>query len=289
MFVLPFSRIAEGCPAGQATQLVGPEVMGSVVPSGSTADFSNGAMVHSAAMELFLVRGPTEVSVAPRFPGWSLVVPLTEQASALRHPAIDADRLQLGEMLLLAPGARADLTLPAESTVEVIVTPPLGPAALAPVGPEPARGLAWLVRPAEVEPALGPRDSAKIAVGNLWRPQSPPGLWQGGTEILCEKMALGVFRTGAPETAHQHERTWEIYQVLEGSLNLMVRDYRLGPWQEVVVRPQEALVLPPGTAHMVRESSRHLSAVIQAPPAISDREIVSVTAVDPSRVLAYDD
>jgi len=168
--------------------------------------------------------------------------------------------------------------------VATLSAPPRSAATLSAAGATGSqpRGLSWLVRRDTLDEALAPRDKVKIAETMLWRPEAAPGRWEGGTEIRCEAFSFGVFRTGAPESAHQHQLTWEMYHVLEGTLRLKVRTYRLGAWEPVELHATESLVLPPGSAHLVEQGCAHRSLAIQTPPAGTDREIVSVSSLPPA-------
>lgn len=282
MLLLPLGTLIERMAAGHIAHVLGPEV---VTPA-TVNDWRPGKLVRCAAFDLHLVRGPGRVEVAPAGMSWTLVVPLTGTVAAALADVREPAMLAPGDLVLAAPGALVDLVLERSACVATLTAPPRAAATLSAatsqaVGAAP-RGLSWLVRRDALEEALAPRDKVKIAEPTLWRPEAGPGRWAAGTEIRCEAMSFGAFRTGAPESAHQHQLTWETYHVLEGELRLKVRPYRLGTWEPVELRPLETLVLPPGAAHIVEQGCTHRSLAIQTPPATLDREVVSVSTPPPA-------
>jgi len=290
MLLLAIDTILTRLDAGQRAQVTGPEVH---QPALDMDSWRPGQLFRSSAFGLHVARGPLRAKLELAGPSWALVVPLGDGVElTLPEQASNSAVLERGDTVLFAPGARGVVDLTADAALELIVAPPQNAGALSPLAAHESVvpcGLTWLVRRNQVEPALSLRDKVKIAEGNLWRPQAPPGVWSAGSEILSEAVAFGFFRTGAPETAHQHERSWELYHVVEGQLCLNVRSHRLGPWEPVVLTSSDVLVLPPGAAHLVDTGCRHLSMAVQAPPAISDRETASFTSGDPSLDLPFDD
>jgi mannose-6-phosphate isomerase-like protein (cupin superfamily) len=281
MLLLPLGRLIERMSAGHIAHVLGPEV---VTPA-TVDDWRPGKLVRCAALDLHLARGPGRVEVAPSGMSWTLIVPLSGTVAAALADVHEPSMLAPGDLVLAAPGALVDLVLERSASVATLTAPPRSAATLSAttnqtLGAAP-RGLSWLARRDALEQALAPRDKVKIAEPTLWRPEAAAGRWEAGTEIRCEAMSFGVFRTGAPESAHQHQLTWEIYYVLEGELRLKVRTYRLGSWESVVLHPLESLVLPPGAAHMVEQGCTHRSLAIQTPPAGPDREAVSVSTLPP--------
>lgn len=288
MIQMPLEELLDKLASGHNAHLLGPEV---VTPAQGIDDWRPGKLLRCAAFDIHLARGPARIAVKPRETTWSLVVPLRGTVEATLAGVPDGVMLTPGDLVLLAPGATVHLVLERAAGLATLSSPPrpVAPLMASPSEPSIPQGLSWLVRRGDMEPALGPRDKVKIAEGNLWRPAAPTGLWKPGTEVLCEALSFGIFRTGAPESAHQHRRTWELYHVFDGTLRLNVRNHRLGPWRPVEVRPGEALVLPPGAAHIVDQASKHLTMAFQAPPSIGDREVVSFTPGKPSLDLPFFD
>ena len=289
MLQLPLEQLIEKLSPGHNAHLLGPEV---VTPASNVDEWRPGKLFRCAALDFHLARGPARLAVSARETTWTVVMPLTGTVDVAIASLTESALLNAGDLVLLAPGATAQLVLERAASVATLSSPARSTAPLTTVTHEGSgltQGLSWLIRRDDIEPALGPRDKVKIAEGNLWRPQSPTGVWKPGTEVLCEALAFGVFRTGAPESAHQHRRAWELYHVFDGTLRLNVRDHRLGPWRPVDVATHEALLLPPGAAHIVDQESHHLSIAFQAPPSISDREIVSFTPGQPSLDLPFFD
>ena len=117
------------------------------------------------------------------------------------------------------------------------------------------------------------RKLVKLSDPNLWKPAWPEGAadWKPGHEIRSDAVGISLFTTGTVEEVHYHERTWEVYQVLRGSLRVAVRPHRRGGWRGLVLDELDLLLLSPGTIHLVDAKSRHTTQVIQAPPALSDQ------------------
>ena len=117
------------------------------------------------------------------------------------------------------------------------------------------------------------RKLVKLSDPNLWKPPWPEGTedWQEGHEIRNESIGISLFTTGTDEKLHYHERVWELYQVLRGSLRIAVKPFRKSSWEAVVLGIHDMLLLAPGTLHLVDSSCQHITQVIQAPPALSDQ------------------
>jgi len=293
MFLLPLRDIARESDIG-IRDLVGPELRGSLGLAVEGFDPHGDELVLCRDLHISVIRGPFDGHIRLEAPTWVFLTALAGEAR-IRGPypsASDGDLSIDGEtFLFLAPGATARLVVGEASAVEVVAAPPTSGGAVCLSGPAPDElgGVVWVIRQGEIEPALGPRDKVKIVEPKLWRPPAKPGDWKAGCEIRCASMGFGVFRKGAPESTHSHQRTWEMYQVLDGTLELSLRRHRLGPWEAVAVESGQALLLPPGTGHIVHRDSVHVTAVIQSPPAISDRETVSYSPSNPSLELPFDD
>jgi quercetin dioxygenase-like cupin family protein len=242
------------------------------------------------AFDISTFRGPATRLLTLRAPTWAVVTAL-EGAGRLTIGSDSVIELDQGSFVMLAPGAVARLEAGEGASIEVVAAPGQTCAEMIVADTPEATtgGVWWLFHTSDLEPALAPRDKVKLSEANLWRPAAPPGLWTMGHEVRCDAMSFGFFRTGAPESTHKHERTWELYQVLEGALQLSVRDYRLGAWVPVTVTAGQLLLLPPGAGHLVDQHSRHLSAVFQSPPAISDHETVSYRPTSSSLELPFDE
>ena len=80
--------------------------------------------------------------------------------------------------------------------------------------------------------------------------------------------------TGTDEILHYHERTWEIYQVLEGRLKIAVKPFRLALWEVVSLEVHDMVLLTPGIIHLVDGTCQHVSQVIQSPPSLSDKVVI---------------
>lgn len=275
---------------GEVTQLLGPEVRNPAQNPFKSENWQKGQLLRCGAFDLYVVRGPIVLDIDAQAPSWILLSPF---CGSITFNSTDhrGQELVFGELLFLSPGATSTIELGKDAAVEIFVAPPQ-------IGQTPIRksdgkliprGLSWSIVKKQIEPSLKIRDKVKVAEPNLWRPESPSGSWQNGSEIRCESVAFGFFRTGAPETAHLHQRTWEFYQAIEGELEMNVRTHRLGPWEPITVESGNALVLPPGTAHLVDASCQHLSMAVQVPPAISDRETASFSQVNPSAEMTFDE
>lgn len=138
----------------------------------------------------------------------------------------------------------------------------------------------YIIRYEDLKQGIDPvRKLVKVSDPNLWKPSWPEGIdnWQIGHEIRSEAIGISMFTTGTTEKLHYHEKTWELYQVLEGSLNIAVKRFRKDSWQIVTLRQHDMLLLTPGTLHLVDSNCTHTTQVIQAPPALSDQIIVDDT------------
>ena len=136
----------------------------------------------------------------------------------------------------------------------------------------------YVVRCSELKDAIDPdRHLVKLSDPNLWKPPWHEGEqeWKRGHEIRSESIGISLFTTGTAEKVHYHERTWELYQVLEGCLKIAVKHYRRGLWTPVVLNVHDMLLLPPGTLHLADSGYEHMTQVIQAPPALSDQILIS--------------
>ena len=71
------------------------------------------------------------------------------------------------------------------------------------------------------------RNLVKLSDPNLWKPPWPLTIedWKEGYEIRSDSIGLSLFTSGTSEKLHYHERTWGIYQVLEGSLRIAVKPF----------------------------------------------------------------
>ncbi len=69
---------------------------------------------------------------------------------------------------------------------------------------------------------------------------------------------------GEETEVHLHRRSQEFYYILEGSGTMRLGDERL------VVRPGDAILIPPGTSHNVRAESRRLRILCICTPPYAD-------------------
>lgn len=139
----------------------------------------------------------------------------------------------------------------------------------------------YLVRQFDLTGAIDDsRKLVKLSDPNLWKPAWPEGVqeWKPNHEIRSEAIGISLFRTGTQEKVHFHERVWELYQVLDGSLKVAVKCFRKDNWSLVELGIHDYLLLAPGDVHLVDPRSDHKTQVIQAPPALSDQ--ISVTRKD---------
>jgi mannose-6-phosphate isomerase-like protein (cupin superfamily) len=135
----------------------------------------------------------------------------------------------------------------------------------------------YIIRYNDLERAIDPRRKlVKLAEANLWKQPWPEGIsaWQEGYEIRSPAVGISLFTTGTEEKLHFHERTWEFYQVLKGSLKVAIKPYRKSAYSVVELNELDMVLLTPGTLHLVDSSSNHVTQVIQIPPSISDQHIV---------------
>jgi hypothetical protein len=136
----------------------------------------------------------------------------------------------------------------------------------------------YVVRYKNFREAIDPqRRLVKLVECNLWKAPAPEGVsdWIPDHEIRSEALGVSIFTTGTDEKLHYHERTWEIYQVFEGQLRIAVKPFRLGEWQAVSLAIHDMIILTPGTFHLVDSTCQHITQVTQAPPALSDKVILS--------------
>jgi len=132
----------------------------------------------------------------------------------------------------------------------------------------------YVIRYEDAIGAIDPkRKLVKLSDPNLWKPAWQEGVrnWQTDHEIRSECIGISLFITGTEEKVHFHERIWELYQVLEGSLKVAVKRFRYDNWHPVELKVHDFLLLSPGTPHLVDPRSLHKTQVIQAPPALSDQ------------------
>ncbi len=135
----------------------------------------------------------------------------------------------------------------------------------------------YVIRYKDLKSAIDPsRKLVKLSDPNLWKPAWPEGIanWQVGYEIRSNAIGISLFTTGAEQKPHYHERTWELYQVLEGSLKIAVKRFRKDSWTTVVLDKYDMVLLAPGTLHLVDVNCQHITQVIQAPPALSDQVLI---------------
>lgn len=135
----------------------------------------------------------------------------------------------------------------------------------------------YVIRYSDLKNAIEPaRKKVKVSEPNLWKEAWSEGIedWQQGFEIRSEAIAVSLFTTGTKELLHCHEKIWEIYQVIEGSLRIAVKPFRKSTWSAVVLNSHDMLMLTPGTLHLVDSESEHISLVIQAPPAYRDQVVI---------------
>ncbi len=135
----------------------------------------------------------------------------------------------------------------------------------------------YIIRYHDLKEAIDPRRRlVKLSAYNLWRPAAPEGVsdWEPGHEIRSESLGISLFTTGTDEILHYHEKTWEIYQVLEGRLKIAVKAVRLAPWELVSLSVYDMILLTPGTMHLVDSSCLHTTQVIQSPPSLSDKVVI---------------
>ena len=135
----------------------------------------------------------------------------------------------------------------------------------------------YVIRFVDVKAGIDPcRKLVKLSDPNLWKPAFPEGTtsWQTGHEIRSEAIGISVFATGAEQKPHYHERSWELYQILEGSLIIAVKRFRKDAWTAVNLNIHDIVLLTPGTLHLVDSESQHVTQVIQTPPALSDQILI---------------
>ena len=121
------------------------------------------------------------------------------------------------------------------------------------------------------------RKKVKLIEPILWKPPWPEGLneWESGFEIRNEVIGISLFTNGAEEKLHYHEKTWEVYQVLEGKLKIAVKPYKKGEWSVVLLNEHDMIILAPGILHLVDSKSFHVTQVIQVPPAYHDQIVTT--------------
>lgn len=135
----------------------------------------------------------------------------------------------------------------------------------------------YVIRYKDLKNTIDPsRKLVKLSDPNLWKPAWQEGIenWQAGYEIRSDAISISLFTTGTKEKPHYHERTWELYQVLEGSLKIAVKRFRKDSWTSIILNAYDMLLLVPGTLHLVDSNCSHTTQVIQAPPALSDQVLI---------------
>ncbi len=131
-----------------------------------------------------------------------------------------------------------------------------------------------------------------MSASHLWKAASPEGTfdWEPGHEIRSDALGISLFTTGTDEILHYHERTWEIYQVLEGRLKIAVKPFRQAPWEVVSLAVHDLVVLTPGTLHLVDSTDQHVTQVIQSPPSLSDKVVIrQQEEIDAAKVVLQED
>lgn len=135
----------------------------------------------------------------------------------------------------------------------------------------------YVIRYNDLKDAIEPeRNLIKLSDPNLWRPAWPEGIenWQIDREIRSDAIGISLFKKGTDEKPHYHERTWELYQPLEGSLRIAVKRFRTDAWAVVDLGKYDILLLAPGTWHLVDAECEHTTQVIKAPPIPSDQFLI---------------
>lgn len=121
------------------------------------------------------------------------------------------------------------------------------------------------------------RKLVKLSTPTLWLPPAPEGTADRlpDHEIRSEALGISLFTTGTYEIPHYHERTWEMYQVLEGRLKIAVKPFRLAQWEVVSLAVHDIIILTPGTFHLADSSCQHTTQVIQSPASLSDKVVMT--------------
>jgi mannose-6-phosphate isomerase-like protein (cupin superfamily) len=143
----------------------------------------------------------------------------------------------------------------------------------------------YVIRYKDFREAIDPqRRLVKLSGCNLWKAPSSEGTsdWEPDHEIRSEAIGISLFTTGTDEILHYHERTWEIYQVLEGRLKIAVKPFRLAPWEAVSLAVHDMIILTPGTFHLIDSTCLHTTHVIQTPASISDKVVI----IQPNEIAA---
>ncbi len=135
----------------------------------------------------------------------------------------------------------------------------------------------YVIRYNDLKGAIDPqRRLVKLSASLLWRPPTLEGSadWKPGHEIRSDALGISLFTTGTDEILHYHERTWEIYQVLEGQLKIALKPFRLAPWEVVSLAVHDMILVTPGTLHLVDGTCLHTTQVIQSPPSLADKVVI---------------
>jgi mannose-6-phosphate isomerase-like protein (cupin superfamily) len=147
----------------------------------------------------------------------------------------------------------------------------------------------YVIRYNDLKEGIDPqRRLIKLSASHLWKAPSPEGTsdWEPGHEIRSDALGISLFTTGTDEILHYHERTWEIYQVLEGRLKIAVKPFRLAPWEVVSLEVHDMVILTPGTIHLVDSTYQHITQVIQSPPSLTDKVVVQQqTEIDAAKAV----
>ncbi len=135
----------------------------------------------------------------------------------------------------------------------------------------------YVIRYNDLRGAIDPRRRlVKLSAYHLWKTASLEGTsdWEPDHEIRSDALGISLFTTGTDEILHYHERTWEIYQVLEGRLKIAVKPVRLAPWEAISLAVHDMILVTPGTMHLVDGTSLHTTQVIQSPPSLADKVVI---------------
>ena len=74
-------------------------------------------------------------------------------------------------------------------------------------------------------------------------------------------IAEACVRRGEETESHLHRRSQEIYYILEGAGTMWLGE------EQIIIRPGDAILIPPAVPHRVRAESRHLRILcISTPP-----------------------
>ena len=86
--------------------------------------------------------------------------------------------------------------------------------------------------------------------------------------ITNNEFYLGAATPKAIEKPHWHFQGWEVYLVLEGEAEMLVKWHKEVDWHRRLLRPHDWIVIAPGCCHWLRWQTEHGYVVVFKAPTI---------------------